>query len=137
MTAVPGIEMGPAPAPDRDPERQGPPPPVLLLSASDTDLLAARSSGRWRLANPARTGPADLATLLDGVFGVVVRLLGGRRSWERGLRAVLASGLPVVVLSGEPDPDAELMSLSTVPAGVAAQALAYLREGGPGNLTQL
>ncbi len=137
MTAVPGIEMGPVPAPDRDPERQGPPPPVLLLSASDTDLLAARSSGRWRLANPARTGPADLPALLDGVFGVVVRLLGGRRSWERGLRAVLASGLPVVVLSGEPDPDAELMSLSTVPAGVAAQALAYLREGGPGNLTQL
>jgi len=42
-----------------------------------------------------------------------------------------------VVLSGEPAPDAELMSLSTVPAGVAAQALAYLREGGPDNLGQL
>ena len=67
----------------------------------------------------------------------MLRLLGGRRSWPEGLDAVLASGLPAVVLSGEPSPDAELMSLSTVPAGVAAEALAYLREGGPANLAQL
>jgi cobaltochelatase CobN len=113
------------------------PAPAVLLSASDTDLLAARPCGRWRLANPARTDPADVPALLDGAFCAVVRLLGGRRSWDRGLRAVLASGLPTVVLSGEPVPDAELMSLSTVPAGVATQALAYLREGGPANLAQL
>ncbi len=50
---------------------------------------------------------------------------------------MLESGLPVLVLSGEPAPDAELMALSTVPAGVATQALGYLREGGPGNLAQL
>ena len=113
-------------------------PAILLLSASDTDLLAARASGgRWRLANPARTAAAELPRLLDGVFCVVVRLLGGRRSWPDGLAAVLGAGLPTVVLSGEPAPDAELMSLSTVPTGVASQALAYLREGGPGNLGQL
>ena len=113
-------------------------PPVLLLSAADTDLMAARASGGpWRLANPARTEPADLPGLLDGAFCVVVRLLGGRRSWPQGLAVVLASGVPAVVLSGEPAADAELMSLSTVPAGVAGQALAYLREGGPGNLAQL
>jgi cobaltochelatase CobN len=113
-------------------------PAFLLLSAADTDLLAARASGGpWRLANPARTGPEDLPGLLDGASCAVVRLLGGRRSWEEGLAAVLASGVPTVVLSGEPAPDAELMSLSTVPAGVAAQALDYLREGGPDNLAQL
>jgi cobaltochelatase CobN len=112
--------------------------PFVLLSASDTDLLAARASGGpWRLANPARTDPEHLPGLLDGAGGVVVRLLGGRRSWEEGLAALLASGLPAVVLSGEPAPDAELMSLSTVPAGVASQALDYLREGGPDNLAQL
>ncbi|MGE5132115.1 MAG: cobaltochelatase subunit CobN [Gemmatimonadota bacterium] len=120
------------------PADTGAAPAILLLSASDTDLLAARASGGpWRLANPARTGPGELPGLLDGVFCVVARLLGGRRSWPDGLAAVLASGLPAVVLSGEAAPDAELMSLSTVPAGVAAQALAYLREGGPGNLAQL
>ena len=111
---------------------------ILLLSAADTDLLTARASGGpWRLANPARTDPADLPGLLNGAFCVVVRLLGGRRSWADGLAAVLASGLPAVVLSGEPAPDAELMALSTVPAGVATQALAYLREGGQENLAQL
>ncbi len=113
-------------------------PVIVLLSASDTDLLAARSSGGpWRLANPARTPAGDVRGVLDGAFCVVVRLLGGRRSWESGLGAVLAAGLPTVVLSGEPDADADLMALSTVPAGVATQALAYLREGGPGNLGQL
>src|SRR5580693_7002867 len=122
---------------------------IVLISASDTDLLAAQAaqvaqarsgepgSTSWRLANPARTAPADVPALLDGAFCVVVRLLGGRRSWPEGLDAVLASGLPTVVLSGEPSPDAELMSLSTVPAGVATEALAYLREGGPANLAEL
>ncbi|MHB1593639.1 MAG: cobaltochelatase subunit CobN [Streptosporangiaceae bacterium] len=119
-------------------QRPGAVPAVLLLSASDTDLLAARSSGApWRLANPARTSPGDLPALLERVYCVVIRLLGGRRSWEEGLSAVLASGVPAVVLSGEPSPDAELMSLSTVPAGVAAQVHAYLREGGPANLAEL
>src|SRR5262249_47225116 len=68
---------------------------------------------------------------------VIVRLLGGRRSWPGGLAAVLAAGLPTMVLSGEAAPDADLMAASTVPAGVAAQALGYLREGGPANLAEL
>ena len=111
---------------------------ILLLSTADTDLLAAATSGgRWRTANPARTSPEQVPALLDGAWCVVVRLLGGRRTWEQGLDAVLASGLPVVVLGGEAAPDAELMAMSTVPAGVAAETLAYLREGGPGNLAQL
>ncbi|MBO0787604.1 MAG: cobaltochelatase subunit CobN, partial [Actinobacteria bacterium] len=112
--------------------------PLALISASDTDLLAARASGgAWRLANPARTGPDQVPGLLDGACCAVVRLLGGRRSWPEGLDSVLASGVPAVVLSGEPEPDAGLMALSTVPAGVAAQAHGYLAEGGPGNLAEL
>jgi len=127
--AAPAPALAPAPATDRA---------IALLSAADTDLLSARASGGpWRLANPARTATADLPGLLDGASCVVVRLLGGSRSWQEGLAVVLASGLPAVVLSGEPAPDAELMSLSTVPAGVASEALGYLREGGPGNLAQL
>ena len=112
--------------------------PLALISASDTDLLAARASGgAWRLANPARTGPDEVPGLLDGACCAVVRLLGGRRSWPEGLDSVLASGVPAAVLSGEPEPDAGLMALSTVPAGVAAQAHGYLAEGGPGNLAEL
>jgi cobaltochelatase CobN len=107
----------------------------LLLSTSDTDLLSARASGSaWRLANPARTGVDDLPALLDGVDLVVVRILGGRRAWEQGLDALLAGPVPVVVLGGEQAPDADLMKLSTVPAGVAAEAHTYLAQGGSGNL---
>src|SRR5690348_18250683 len=81
---------------------------IVLISASDTDLLAARASGApWRLGNPARTAPDEVPGLVAGSFCVIVRLLGGRRSWPEGLAAVLAQGLPTVVLSGEAAPDAD------------------------------
>ncbi|MBG6104854.1 cobaltochelatase CobN [Micromonospora vinacea] len=111
---------------------------ILLLSTADTDLLAARASGAdYRLANPARVTVEEVPALLDGVALVVVRLLGGRQAWSDGLAAVLATGVPTVVLGGEALPDAELMAVSTVPSGVVTQALAYLVEGGPDNLGQL
>ncbi|MEV4545336.1 cobaltochelatase subunit CobN [Micromonospora echinaurantiaca] len=111
---------------------------ILLLSTADTDLLAARASGAdYRLANPARVAVDAVPALLDGVHLAVVRLLGGRQAWPDGLATVLASGVPTVVLGGEPVPDAELMAASTVPSGVATEALAYLVEGGPANLAQL
>ena len=112
--------------------------PALLLSTADTDLLAAaRSDGGWRVANPARVEADQVPGLLAGVDVVVVRLLGGRRTWPQGLDAVLASGVPTVVLGGELVPDAELMALSTVPSGVATEALGYLAQGGTANLREL
>ncbi|MFJ8915191.1 cobaltochelatase subunit CobN [Amycolatopsis sp. NPDC102389] len=111
---------------------------ILLLSTSDTDLLSARAGeAEYRLANPARLDLAELPALLDGAPIVVVRILGSERSWQEGLDTVRASGAHVVVLGGEQTPDAQLMKLSTVPAGTAAEAHAYLAQGGPENLTQL
>ncbi|RZS89870.1 cobaltochelatase CobN subunit [Motilibacter rhizosphaerae] len=110
----------------------------VLISTADTELLAARASDAgWRTANPSRLAPADVPAVLEGADLVVVRLLGGRRTWPEGLDAVLSSGVPAVVLGGEAAPDAELQSLSTVPAGAVTEALAYLREGGVENLRQL
>jgi cobaltochelatase CobN len=118
---------------------------ILLLSAADTELLAARAADAgYRTANPARI-PADdpaaftarLAHLTEGADLVVLRLLGGRQAWPEGVAALRATGLPLVALGGESTPDAELMGLSTVPAGVVADALGYLREGGPANLREL
>ncbi|WP_030265177.1 cobaltochelatase subunit CobN [Streptomyces sp. NRRL B-24484] len=113
---------------------------ILLLSTSDTDLLSARASQgpvSYRLGNPARLTAEDLPALVEGTDLVVVRLLGGRRAWEDGLDALLAGPRPVVVLTGEQAPDAQLMELSTVPAGIAAEAHAYLAHGGPANLAEL
>jgi cobaltochelatase CobN len=111
---------------------------IVLLSTSDTDLLSARASGAgYRLGNPARVAAEDVPSLLDGASVVVVRILGGRRAWEAGLDAVLASGVPAVVLGGEQSPDAELMELSTVAGGIVAEAHAYLAHGGAENLRQL
>nr|WP_206322974.1 cobaltochelatase subunit CobN [Streptomyces sp. HNM0575] len=111
-----------------------------MLSTSDTDLLSARASQgpvSYRFANPSRLPLAELPALLDGVDLVVVRLLGGVRAWEDGLDQLHADGRPVVVLTGEQAPDAQLMATSTVPVGIAAEAHAYLAHGGPANLEQL
>ena len=113
---------------------------ILLLSTSDTDLLSARSAAGpvpYRYANPSRLTHEELPALLEGAELVVVRLLGGVRAWEEGLELVLAQGRPVVVLTGEQAPDAQLMENSTVPVGIATEAHAYLAHGGPANLEQL
>ncbi|WP_432090588.1 cobaltochelatase subunit CobN [Streptomyces sp. NRRL F-5630] len=112
----------------------------LLLSTSDTDLLSARAAAGpvpYRFANPSRLALDELPALLEGVDLVVVRLLGGIRVWQEGLDLLLADGRPVVVLSGEQAPDAQLMAASTVPVGIAAEAHAYLAHGGPANLEHL
>ena len=111
---------------------------IVLLSTSDTDLLSARASGAgYRLGNPARLAADEVPALLEGASVVLVRILGGRRAWADGLDAVLASGVPALVLGGEQAPDAELMELSTVATGIVAEAHAYLAHGGPENLRQL
>lgn len=106
---------------------------LALLSTSDTDLLSARASGAdWLWSNPARSMPP-----LEDAELVVVRLLGSPHDLEPWRDALFAGGRPVVVLGGEQQPSAELMELSSVPMGVAAEAHRYLAEGGPENLAQL
>ena len=114
------------------------PTTVLLLSTSDTDLITARASGAdYRWANPSRLVDGELAELLGGADVAVVRILGGYRAWQDGIDALVASGVPTVVVSGEQTPDAELMGHSTTPAGVALQSHVYLAQGGVPNLRQL
>ena len=113
-------------------------PTVVLLSTSDTDLIAARAAGTgYRWANPTRLVDGELSELLAGADVAVVRILGGYRAWQDGIDAVVASGLPSVVVSGEQAPDADLMERSTVPAGIAVQAHTYLAQGGVDNLRGL
>ena len=111
---------------------------ILLVSTADTELLAAAASGAAYLtANPARVTADEVPALAARADLVVLRLLGGRQAWPEGVTALTAAGKPLVALGGEAAPDAELMALSTVPAGVATETLGYLREGGPENLREL
>ncbi|WP_375000731.1 cobaltochelatase subunit CobN [Aeromicrobium sp. CTD01-1L150] len=106
---------------------------IALLSTSDTDLLSARASGAdYVHANPTRgideqVADADL---------VIARVLGSAHD-VRELILDHVPDVPLVVLGGEQSPSAELMEMSTVPIGVAAEAHRYLAEGGPANLAQL
>jgi cobaltochelatase CobN len=117
---------------------------IVLLTTADTDILAAAHAARElpaipvRCANPA-TDP-DLDALLDGAQVVVARLLGGRRAWPEGvaaLRARCGADVPLILVGGEAEPDAELTELSTAPTAVVAQAFEYLRHGGVENTGQL
>ncbi|MFE9404667.1 cobaltochelatase subunit CobN [Streptomyces sp. NPDC006530] len=112
-----------------DPATQATPAAQATPPAEGTPAAQAAGAGQRE--------PDLLDSLLDGVGLVVVRLLGGVRAWQDGLDRLTASGLPVVVLTGEQAPDAQLMAASTVPVGIAAEAHAYLAHGGPANLDQL
>ncbi|GGD24916.1 cobaltochelatase subunit CobN [Nocardioides daphniae] len=111
---------------------------ISLLSTSDTDLLSARASGAsYAVANPARSTGGELDAVVEGADLVVVRQLGSPHDLWQGLVDLRRAGTPLVILGGEQQPSAELMELSTVPIGVAAEAHRYLAEGGPVNLAQL
>jgi cobaltochelatase CobN len=113
-------------------------PRIALLSTSDTDLLSARASGAdYVLANPARSGHTELDGALRSSDLIVARILGSPQLMCSGFHRFRALGKPIVVLGGEQAPNAELMELSTVPIGVAADAHVYLAQGGPDNIRQL
>ena len=69
---------------------------ITLLSTSDTDLLSAQAATHtedvhYQYANPNLLTEQTLAQLVDTTDVFVVRLLGGKRAWEWGLDALLAS----------------------------------------------
>jgi cobaltochelatase CobN len=111
---------------------------IALLSTSDTDLLSARASGAdYVWGNPARPAHEGMGATLEGCDLVVARILGSPQDLCLGFERFRDAGTPMVVLGGEQEPNAELMELSSVPIGVAAEAHRYLAEGGPANLAQL
>ena len=111
---------------------------IALLSTSDTDLLSARASGAdYVYLNPARPGHQDMAATIESADLVVARILGSPHDLCTGFARIRDTGTPMVVLGGEQSPSAELMEMSTVPIGVAADAHVYLAEGGPANLAQM
>ena len=119
---------------------------ILFLTNADTEILALRTVSEGlpedfpavRAANPASLSEAPT---LEGVEVVLVRLLGGRRSWEEPFDELagrcVAAGVPLLAFGGEAAPDAELTARSTAPAATVATAFGYLAHGGLANMEHL
>src|SRR4030095_15358690 len=102
-------------------------PRIALLSTSDTDLLSARAGAAdYVLANPARSGHAELGEALEACDLIVARILGSAQLLCSAFDRFGAPEKPLVLLGGEQAPNAELMELSTISIGVAADAHVYL-----------
>ena len=124
---------------------------IRFVTTADTEILATAAAVRRlpddfpdvRCANPGgvQEHEAFVAAVLDGARVVLCRVLGGRRGWPDGFdllqQRCAASGIALLALGGEAEPDAEMTALSTAPAGAVAQAGEYLRHGDVDNVEQL
>lgn len=124
---------------------------ILLLTQADTDLLTLRAArallppefapvqaahiGAWQ---PERA--AELQAWLGQSAVVVVRLLGGARSFAAGLEQIerwaAESGGFVLCLPGAETLDPELLARSNVGAALATMINTYFHSGGADNLAQ-
>ena len=128
------------------------PAEIIVLSAADSELacLAAqrrivesdRGAPSLRLASLLKLGhnySVDLYadTVLSRAKLIIARLLGGRGYWPYGVERLASlareNNIALALLPGDDQPDAELPSLSTVPADAVHRLWRYLAEGGAGN----
>jgi cobaltochelatase CobN len=126
----------------------------LFLTHSDTDLLVlskavsqlpadfphVRASGLGHLKSDADVD-AFLDSTLPHAEVIIVRLMGGRASFEHGLERIVAhvqqTDKWLLCLPGTDALDPELTALSTVGVPVAHEAFAYLQFGGVVNYEHL
>ena len=123
---------------------------IVVLSAADTELanLAAAHAGlpghvpSLRLANLMHLSHnLSVDLYLEQVVAharlVVVRLLGGVGYWSYGVEQLAdlcrARAIPLALLPGDDQPDAELAGLSSVPHEAAHRLWQYCVHGGPDN----
>ena len=154
------FDWEPRPGETRETLVRGPTPlPVarsgfLFLTQADTDLLAlskvvprldpqvppVRAHNVSHLASDDDVD-AFLNTVLPGAEVVIVRLLGGRASFARGLDRIAAHAREhdqwLICLPGTDALDPELTAASNVGVPVVHEALAYLQLGGLKNLEHL
>jgi cobaltochelatase CobN len=130
------------------------PADILILSAADTELAnlsaAAGSFGddlpSLRLANLMQLShnlSVDLYAdrVVSRAKMVLVRLLGGVGYWPYGVEQLSAvcreRDIPLALLPGDDQPDAELARLSTLPGEACHRLWQYCVHGGPDNARHL
>ena len=127
---------------------------ILFLSAADTELAslaaAAASLGEalpsLRLANLMQLShnySVDLyiEKVVRAARLVIVRLLGGTGYWPYGVERLAAAcaerGIPLALLPGDDQPDAELARLSSLDAESCHRLWQFCVHGGPDNSRSL
>ena len=127
---------------------------MVILSAADSELAAlARARAGFddafptlRLANLMHLGHnLSVDVYVEGIVArarlVVVRLLGGVGYWPYGIEQVAEccrrKGVPLAVLPGDDQPDAELAGLCSLPREGCHRLWQYCVHGGPENLSHM
>src|SRR5450830_531224 len=126
---------------------------IAVLTHASTDLAILQHALTQLPADfPATIGinlqgvenEARMSALLQGELAdadiIVLRILGRLGSvagFAELLRHAQRQGRHLIALSGAGEPDAELAAVSTVPADVLREALAYFHGGGSVNLAQV
>ncbi|WP_417795239.1 cobaltochelatase subunit CobN [Terasakiella pusilla] len=129
---------------------------IVVLSAADTEI-ACLALAHKKLHEADSTIPSlRLASLLhmghnmsvdlyvDDVISkaklVVLRLLGGKSYWEYGVDEIVAvcrqNNIPLALLPGDDQPDAELAHLSSLDEGAVHRLWQYCVHGGIENATE-
>lgn len=124
---------------------------IIILSAADTDLQmlstarGARtddSAPSLRLANLMNLSHNMSVDLYVGdIIGsaklVIVRLLGGVNYWPYGVEQVVEccrrGNIPMAIIPGDDQPDAELHGLSTLGGEICHRLWQFFVHGGPDN----
>ena len=130
---------------------------IVYISAADTELASlSLAQGRLNTENPD-VPSLRLANLMhlghnmsvdlyvDGVVAsarlVIVRVLGGRGYWTYGVDEVAAAcragNIPLALLPGDDQPDAELAELSSLSPDALHRLWQYGVHGGPENAEQM
>jgi cobaltochelatase CobN len=125
-----------------------PPTDLIVLSFSDSDLLALSASGGagidlLNLRDLRHPMSVDLWIEKTARHAklILVRLLGGIDWWRYGLERLRDEarlhGFQLAVLPGEDRDDPSLVDFSTLDVATLATLLGYFRAGGPVNMATL
>ena len=123
---------------------------IVYLTHADTDLLTLRhvvrqlpeGFPRIQALNPRELnapGAVDryIATSLPRARLVILRLLGGKRSFEEGFERIVRfcreKNIPLIACPGDQQPDPELTAFSSVAEPLVYQTFQYLLQGGVDN----
>ncbi|WP_343560032.1 cobaltochelatase subunit CobN [Kiloniella sp. b19] len=129
---------------------------IVVLSAADTEI-ASLAQARQALFGDEGGPSLRLANLMqlshnmsvdlyvDDIVSeariVVARILGGAGYWPYGVEQIAATcksrGIPLILLPGDDQPDAELAAHSTVSQEAYHRIWQYLIQGGPDNSRNL